>query len=222
MNSQLIPGLENGPENVAGSIYLLKHLSGLGFEKAITMPLVCCSAHAQLQDQIDQNAALLKAEIKKQNLTIELAISAKYYLDADLAAYAQNAPLQCFHENQVLIKLPVDGFTKKHMDILKLLVKEGYVPVIAHPEKYKFFNNAQDLNPIMALGCMFQVNIISLSGYYNSVVQKFSQEIVRKKMAAYLGTDLRNLKQAFALDRALHKPAVVTSITQQTFRNASL
>lgn len=120
----------------------------------------------------------MKAEIKKQNLTIELAISAKYYLDADLAAYAQNAPLQCFHENQVLIKLPVDGFTKKHMDILKLLVKEGYVPVIAHPEKYKFFNNAQEFNPIMALGCMFQVNIISLS--------------------------------------------VVTSITQQTFRNASL
>jgi tyrosine-protein phosphatase YwqE len=80
----------------------------------------------------------------------------------------------------------------------------------------------QDLKPVMALGCLFQVNIISLTGYYGSVVQGLSQKLVRNNMVAYLGTELRTLKQAFALDRALHKPAVVTSITQQTFRNASL
>jgi len=222
LNSQLIPGLENGPENVAGSIYLLKHLSGLGFEKAITTPLIYCSAHAHLLDQIDHNAALLKAEVEKQNLNIELVVSAKYHLDADLAAYAQNAPLQCFHKNQVLIKLLAEDFTQKQLNTLKLLVQEGYVPVIAHPEKYKFFKNMQDLKPVMALGCLFQVNIISLSGYYGSVVQGLSQKLVRNNMVAYLGTELRTLKQAFALDRALHKPAVVTSITQQTFRNASL
>ncbi|MBK8653238.1 MAG: hypothetical protein IPN20_04945 [Haliscomenobacter sp.] len=58
------------------------------------------------------------------------------------------------------------------------------------------------------LGCRFQLNILSLSGYYDRPIQQAAEKLVRLGMADYLCTDLHHQRHADHLKEALESKGV--------------
>ena len=83
--------------------------------------------------------------------------------------------------------------------IFRLRLK-GLQPVIAHPERYGYYHHAiSQYERFIELGCLLQVNLLSLSGYYGKPVKTVAETLVRKRMVDLLGTDMHHARHLEAL-----------------------
>jgi tyrosine-protein phosphatase YwqE len=109
-----------------------------------------------------------------------------------------------------------------HETLFKLQVK-GYEPVLAHPERYKFYHDDfSQYERIHEMGCRLQVNMLSLAGYYGKSTAKAAFRLIEKKLPAYLGTDLHHEKHLEALRRLGNDQRLLRQLRQYPWCNGEL
>ena len=70
---------------------------------------------------------------------------------------------------------------------------EGYKPVLAHPERYLFYHqNTREYHKLKQQGCLFQLNLLSVVGYYGAHVTQAAETILQKGMYDFVGTDVHH------------------------------
>ncbi|MEM9650227.1 MAG: CpsB/CapC family capsule biosynthesis tyrosine phosphatase, partial [Bacteroidota bacterium] len=73
-------------------------------------------------------------------------------------------------------------------------------PVLAHPERYLFLHKQQGkYNYYKSLGITFQLNMLSLSGYYGPDVKKMALKLVKQKQIDFIASDVHNLSHLASL-----------------------
>ena len=71
----------------------------------------------------------------------------------------------------------------------------GYVPIIAHPERYNYVQEDLTwLSNLIRLGCLAQVTAGACYGRFGKRGQKSAEEILRHNMAHIIASDAHNLK----------------------------
>ena len=71
----------------------------------------------------------------------------------------------------------------------------GYIPILAHPERYVFFHeNFENYEKLKKFGCLFQLNLLSTVGYYGENVFKIAKKLLDLGMIEYVGTDIHHEK----------------------------
>jgi tyrosine-protein phosphatase YwqE len=72
---------------------------------------------------------------------------------------------------------------------------KGYQLVLAHPERYSYMTlaKAEDLRN---RGVLFQINILSIQGFYSKPVQKMAYQLIDNGWIELLGSDCHNIIQA--------------------------
>jgi protein-tyrosine phosphatase len=75
-------------------------------------------------------------------------------------------------------------------DVLFQLQLKGYKPVLAHPERYHFYHtDFKSYYKLKQAGCLFQLNLLSLTDHYGKSVQKTAKKILNEKLYDFVGTD---------------------------------
>ena len=77
-------------------------------------------------------------------------------------------------------------------NILLRIKAKGYYPVLAHPERYIYMDDAFYKN-LKSLGIQFQLNFPSLAGLYVDEVRKKAERLLKKGMYDLAGTDLHRI-----------------------------
>jgi tyrosine-protein phosphatase YwqE len=81
----------------------------------------------------------------------------------------------------------------------------GYVPVLAHPERYLFYHhNLNEYDKLKKAGCLFQLNLLSVVGYYGLGIRKIAEQLLKKGMYDYVGSDVHHHKHIAAFDQPVH------------------
>lgn len=70
------------------------------------------------------------------------------------------------------------------------LAAGGYVPVVAHMERYQYLRGNMELvDQLLKLGALMQVNVYHLSEEANETIRDWARRLVLQKKAHFLGTD---------------------------------
>ena len=78
----------------------------------------------------------------------------------------------------------------------------GYQPIIAHPERYVYLQQNKDFyRELKDIGCFFQLNLLSVFGYYGRAVRDLAEYLVNEDYYDLIGTDLHNINHLEALQR---------------------
>ena len=72
---------------------------------------------------------------------------------------------------------------------ISLIRRAGWVPIIAHPERYRNLSAVTSLGELMRAGALLQVNAGSLLGHYGSTAQARASEILAHGIASYVCSD---------------------------------
>ena len=71
----------------------------------------------------------------------------------------------------------------------------GFKPILAHPERYPYYQREpSNYLRLRRMGLRFQINLLSLSGFYGKQVRDLAKEMLDKNMVEFVGTDLHNHK----------------------------
>ncbi len=73
---------------------------------------------------------------------------------------------------------------------LQQVVVEGFVPVVAHPERYAFVNEDCDsVRRLKDMGCLVQINKGSVTGKFGADAHRCAHEILVKGLADFVASD---------------------------------
>lgn len=146
----------------------------------------------------------LKRAVSEAGISIELEAAAEYYLDEIFFEKVEkNEPLLNFGSNKMV--LVETGFISKPHILLETFFQmemAGYQPVFAHPERYIYLHQeSTTLEELADRNIPFQLNLLSLTGYYSKAVKKFAEKLIDRDLVRLAGTDCHNEKYLDALER---------------------
>lgn len=204
IHSHLLPGLDDGVKSVEETVYILKILQNLGYKKIITTPHVMSDHYPNSNLDIISKLIETKELLVKHELDIQLDAAAEYYLDENLIyKLSKKEKFLTFGKNYLLFETSFfnkPAFLEEAVFNMNTL---GYQPVLAHPERYSYLNGNQKLlEKLKNMNLFFQMNILSLSGFYSIEVKKFAMKLLKANLIDFVGTDCHNALQA---DEVLNK-----------------
>jgi tyrosine-protein phosphatase YwqE len=210
MHSHLIPGIDDGAPDLETSLELIKGLAELGYTKLITTPHVMQDMYNNTREGILEKLEVLKTAVKENNLNIEIHAAAEYFLDDHVENLLSNKePLLTIHDNMVLVEFSLAHPPLGLKEILFEMTMQDYQPVIAHPERYIYLERAKDFfDELKSMGCLFQLNILSLGNHYGKAVNDLAHYLIKKQYYELIGTDLHHFRH---LD-GLHSSSLITPV----------
>jgi len=86
------------------------------------------------------------------------------------------------------------------LELVSWLHRQGMTPIVAHPERYRFFEeNPKRLPALIDAGAWLQVTVDSLLGNHGPDPQSFGEKLLRSYSEAVLATDAHNLRRCSGL-----------------------
>ncbi|HEV7781434.1 MAG TPA: CpsB/CapC family capsule biosynthesis tyrosine phosphatase [Chitinophagaceae bacterium] len=210
MHSHLLPGIDDGSPDMATSLKLVKAMMELGYTKLITTPHILWEMYPNTREIILEKLELLRNAVQAEGLNVEINAAAEYFLDEHVEGLLKkNTPLLTISGNMVLVEFSMAYPSHSLKDILFDMQMQNYQPVIAHPERYAYLEqNKAFYDELKDIGCLFQLNLLSLGGYYGRSVQELAQYLVKKNYYDLVGTDLHNGRHL----EALKNPTLISSL----------
>jgi protein-tyrosine phosphatase len=204
IHSHLLPGIDDGSQNMETSLQLIRGMKDLGFQKLITTPHIMWDMYQNTRQIILEKLQQVRSKLQEQQIEIELLAAAEYFIDDHLAELLdQKEPLLTFGSNFVLVEFSMASETFDLKEILFEMQIQGYQPVIAHPERYSYLEkNKSFYTKLKDAGCFFQLNILSLSGYYGPTVMELAHYLVKNQFYDLVGSDLHHSRHLEALKKS--------------------
>ncbi|KRO65525.1 MAG: hypothetical protein ABR80_01210 [Cryomorphaceae bacterium BACL11 MAG-121015-bin20] len=206
IHSHFIPGIDDGSPDMETTINLIKEMQKLGFSKVITTPHVMSDFYKNSSETILQGLEAVRSQLKAQNINIEIDAAAEYYIDYDFEQKIGNEKFLTFGPNYILVELSFVEAPKNFFDIIFKLQLENYKVVLAHPERYHYFQ-MKDYEELVNRGVLLQINWLSLIGYYSPQIQNKIQDLIAQNRVSFLGTDCHNVHHAALYQKCQTKKA---------------
>lgn len=212
MHSHLLPGIDDGSPDTETSAILIKGLQDLGIQRFITTPHIFWDLYKNTNESID--GALEKLRLSYNGrFELPFRAAAEYYLDDHFDdLLRKDMPLRTIRNNWVLVEFsfvtpPIDLKEK----IFAMQIK-GYQPVLAHPERYAYLTaSKRTYDELKDAGCLFQVNLLSLTPYYGKAANELANYLLKKNYVNLLGTDLHHERHLHTLRNS---PRLTDSVKQ--------
>ena len=195
IHSHFIPGIDDGAPDMETSVELIKKMQDLGFKKVITSPHVMSDFYRNSSETIMKGLNDLRAELKAQNINMEINAAAEYYIDFEFEQKIGKEKFLTFGDNYILVELSFLEAPRNLFDIIFKLQLEGYKVVLAHPERYGYFKQ-EDYNNLINSGVLLQINLLSLIGHYSTPIQKKTEQLIANNQVSFVGTDCHNMIHA--------------------------
>ncbi len=223
MHSHLIPGIDDGVGTLEDSIDLIRKLNGLGYSKLITTPHIQQEFFRNTPTIIKAGLQDVRKAIQDENIPVTLEAAAEYLVDDGFQEKIDEGDLLTFGDKYILIELSYFNPHPNIKGIIFNLQVDGYKVILAHPERYSYwFNDWKKFEELKDRGVFFQVNAISLGGYYPDPVNKIAAKFIDEGMIEFIGTDLHNTRYFEALERARFEPSLDRLINSGKILNDTL
>ena len=189
-HSHILPGIDDGAKTFEDSVAMLRQAELVGFTDIILTPhyLKGTKYNARNAKKWELYREL-KRRASEAGIKIDLYLGNEIYIDMQLpemlAGYVGEETDLMYDVSTlnstkyVLIELPVRAEEKSAKTTLTAVVKKGFVPVLAHPERYYYVqDNLEVLNDYLRIGCLLSGNILAVTGKYGKREEKTFKKLL--------------------------------------------
>lgn len=194
MHSHLLPGLDDGLQEIEQTIAFMQELREIGYKKLICTPHILSDVYPNSPETILPKLELVRSALNENNVDIQVEAAAEYMVDIEFEDYVNaGKPLLTFGKNLILIEMSYAAVSNNIENVIFNLRMKGLQPVLAHPERYNYyFGDLEKFQRFIDLGCYLQINILSLLGYYGDAAKNTAQNLLKKNMVTLVGTDMHH------------------------------
>lgn len=222
MHSHVLPGIDDGAQNLEESIFLIKSMINVGIKKIIATPHIMVDFYRNTPEIINAALEALKVELKKENIDIEIEAAAEHYFDETFEKRVDEKKLMTMGDKYALFEYsfvspPPNAFRV----IQKMIEWGGYKPVLAHPERYPYMT-VEEMANLRSWGCNMQLNTISLTGYYGKEVKRKAESMIDNDIVDFISSDMHHPRHAAAFRDALNFPYLQKVLTNYPLKNIML
>ena len=219
IHSHILPGIDDGSPDVETSINLIESLIKLGITQSIATPHIIGDLYKNDASSIQKSLTILQNELQLRQIDFKIKAAAEYMLDAYFLELLTNkVDLLTLKDNLVLTEFSYAEKPYKIDHLAFSIITEGYLPILAHPERYAYFHNDfKQYDYLNELGFLLQVNLLSLTGYYGKPVAKAAEYLFKNNLVSFAGTDLHHSRHIDALNDANNRLIFAHALSGKTY-----
>lgn len=187
-HSHVLFGVDDGIKTLEEALAVLEYDESLGITD------VWCTPH--VMEDVPNTTEGLKARFAELQQAYEgpvnLHLAAEYMLDNLFEERLKVSDLLLMDDDTILVETSTWNPPTNFYWILKEIMKAGYHPLLAHPERYRYLED-KDYVKLNGMGVRFQLNLGSLTGYYGPTAQKKAKMILKNGWYSHYGSDCHRL-----------------------------
>lgn len=186
IHCHILPGIDDGPQNLAASLAMAKMAGNDGIRALIATPHT--DGIRVNQERVAAATHDLNLELRQQNLalTVYPGFELPYHLAGELAATHTLAN----NGRHVLIEFPPLHLPRTALDTFFPLTAAGLIPVLAHPERNPgVLMNPDALREMVANGILVQITASSVTGEMGPDVERCAHYLLKQGWVHFLATD---------------------------------
>lgn len=195
-HSHILPGIDDGSRNLEQSIAMVNEAKEAGFKKIISTSHYMENYYEC--NERDRRQLLKKVQENVQG--IELILGNEIYITNNIIELLQNGQASSINGTKyVLFEFPLIATRPMNdKEVIYRLVENGYVPIIAHPERYPFIQENPDyLFELEEMGALFQSNYGSIIGMYGLKAKKTLKILLKNNLISFFGSDVHRPEQVY-------------------------
>jgi protein-tyrosine phosphatase len=194
IHSHFIPGIDDGAQTIEDSLMMIGAMRDFGYKKVITTPHIMEDGYRNTPEIIKSGLEQVKIAVKEAGIDIEVEAAAEYYFDFDFEKKFQSGNVLTFGEKYLLWEIPFINPPDNINEIVFQMSMKGYRPVLAHVERYAFWqNNFEKYEELAGRGIYLQMNINSITGHYSLQTRKAAQWLIDKDLISFVGSDCHRM-----------------------------
>jgi len=219
IHSHLLPKIDDGVQSIQESISLIKQFKLLGYTKLITTPHVISDYYPNNREIITEKLYTLQEALKLEEIDISIEAGAEYYVDMNFLSLIEESKLVTFMDHYVLFETSYIDKPIILEQVIYTLKEQGYIPVLAHPERYLYLHNNIELYKILkSQGVLFQMNAKSLSDK-SKPAYKISKKLIQLGLIDFIGSDAHRMRDLRKLENFLRSKECTQMIKLNSIKN---
>lgn len=195
IHSHLLPGIDDGAKSIEDTSEMLLKLKSIGFEKCITTPHSFPGVWENTKEGILTTFIQTKSELPESTSEMLHITASEYMMNETFHERIQTDELLTIKDNLVLVEMSYLNPPLALLDIIFELKLKGYQPILAHPERYFFYHQNQKMyKTLKELDVLFQLNLLSVVGYYGSSVAIIADRLLKENLIDFVGSDVHHMQ----------------------------
>lgn len=189
-HSHILPNIDDGSTTEEESINLIKEAKEAGFTGIIST-----SHYIQGYYECDE----YNRKQLLDRIGFELYLGSEIYITSEIIELIEDKKASTINNTRyVLFELPMKTKPLFVKEIVYKLIENGYIPIIAHPERYSYVQeNIEYIEELANMGTLFQANYGSIIGMYGSKAQKTIKNLLKNDLISFLGSDVHRTNQIY-------------------------
>ncbi|MGL5416274.1 MAG: tyrosine-protein phosphatase [Clostridium sp.] len=197
LHSHILPGIDDGAKTLDESIKMIEMAEKDGTKAIVATPHYCRGYGEEKYEGVKKRVEALREEIKKRNLNIKIHYGQEVYYSENLLDDFENGAIGTINgSDYLLLELNMKESQERVLDDIYELKLQGITTIIAHPERYSYFqNHLRMVNRFIDEGCLFQLNIGSILGKHGEKAKIAAEELLKNNVYSFIGSDAHNMEK---------------------------
>ena len=196
IHSHLLPGIDDGSENLNASLQMARDAVADGVTHALMTPHHMNGRYVNHASDVIKLTADFQTELNNANIPLTVFPSQEVRINGGLLSALDDGDILTTDEQgtYILIEFPSDDVPAFTMDMLFQIQQRGLVPIIVHPERNtRLMKEPQLLNDMVSRGAYAQVTASSYVGTFGKAVTAFSEDIIANGLAHLFASDAHHI-----------------------------
>jgi protein-tyrosine phosphatase len=196
IHSHVLPYVDDGSKSLEASLLMIKNASDQGVSDIFLTPhFMRFRNYLSSFDKNFEEFQKLKLEVLERGYTINLHLGNEIYYTIDtIRNLKSKIAIPMGKSNKVLIEFSMSEEDEDIIEAIHNLKSAGYIPIIAHPERYLYIKKISDYELMKKMGALIQINAPSIIGKYGTSIQKLSMKLIKMDLVDFVGSDVHEFR----------------------------
>lgn len=191
-HTHILPNIDDGSKSVEETFNLIKEAKSAGFDSIIsTSHYIENYYEVGVKERSEWINALSEA-LKKENIDMNLYLGNEVYFSENIIQLLnENKIAKMNNSKYMLFEFAMNVKPINVYDVIYEMLQNKIVPVLAHPERYRFVQQDPSLiYELIDTGVLMQANYASIIGWYGEKAEILVKKFLESNMISFLGTDV--------------------------------
>ena len=206
IHSHIIPEVDDGSRSLEESIDMIKIANKKGIKIIVTTPHYMTNNYEFKREELESKVHYINEVLKANNIDTEILLGQEIMMDINVFDLLDKGIIGGINNSRyILIEFNMDIELTNFDGIIKKFKDRGYIPVIAHPERYRYvINNIDIVKKWVKSGALMQMNLGSVSGIHGKLAQKTVIKLLNENLIHLCGSDSHFFRNVYKdLDKDL-------------------
>lgn len=192
IHSHILPFVDDGADSIFEAMEMLRIASYSGTRSIVLTP------HTYLFDDSMNEPEYIavvfdafKQKLDKEGIDIDIYLGGEVFCNDKTLTLVKQHKIPTINKSRfVLVEFDFFASIDYICDSLRVFSSLGYVPIVAHPERYECLKHGYKAGlDIMNSGALLQINKGSIFGDFGVGARSCANELMQHKMAHFVASD---------------------------------